>query len=216
MLAAARDLLGRDDAVAAAGDDRLLDSRERVLGQELQHADVVAGARQPPVARFKTFAQLGKRRRQTPVAVDVGVIEVGWLHAERSQIVQRVEHLFALAVRPVVQGNALAVAVDLDAINVGPNSDCGEGVPPRHAVAVLLPCDRLVLVDLADLADCGVERALWQRQGAGSFPLEAGVDGFALARNRPLPIPLATAPQVRVQLRQIADPRNGRRPLALQ
>jgi hypothetical protein len=82
-LAATRDLLGRDDAVAAAGDDRLLDPRQRVLGQQLQHADVVAGARQPSVARFKTLPQLSKRRRQAPVAVDVRVIEVGRLQAER-------------------------------------------------------------------------------------------------------------------------------------
>ncbi len=216
MLAAPGDLLGRDDAVAAAGDDRLLDPPERVLGQELQHADVVADARQPPVTRFKTLAQLGKRRRQTPVAIDVGVIEVGGLHAERGQIVQRIEHLFALAVRSFVLGDALAVAADLDAIDVGPHRDRGEGMPPRHAVAVLLPGDRLVLVDLADLAHRRVERALRQRQGACSFPCEAGADGFALTRNRPLPIPLAAVAQVDVQIRQIVRLRDGRRPLALQ
>ena len=82
-LTAPGNAFGGNDAVAAAGGDRLLNPHERVLGQELQHADVMPGARQPPVARFKTLAQLGKRRRQAPVAVDVRVIEVGWLHAER-------------------------------------------------------------------------------------------------------------------------------------
>lgn len=82
-LAAPSDPLGRDDAVAAAILDCPLDPRQRVLGQELQHANVMPGARQPPVARFKTLAQLSKRRWQTPVAIDVSVIEVRRLHAER-------------------------------------------------------------------------------------------------------------------------------------
>ncbi len=216
LLTAPGNLFGRDDAVASAGGHRLFDPRQRVLGQELQHANVMSGARQPPVARFKALAQLGKRRRQAPVAVDVGVIEVGWLHAERGQIVQRIEHLLALLVGPLVLSHPLAVAADLHAINVRFHGDCGEGVTPRHAVAVLLPGDRLVLVDLADLAHRGVEWALRQRQGARSFTCEAGADGFALTRNHPLPVPLTAGAQVRVQLRQIAEPRNGRRPLALQ
>lgn len=187
-----------------------------MLGQELQHADVVAGARQAPVARFKTLPQLGKRRRQAPVAVDVGVIEVGRLHAERGQVMQRIEHLLTLAVGPVMLRKQPAVAADLDAIDVRPHRDRGKGVPSRHAVAVLLPGDSLVLVDLADLAHRGVERALRQRQGAGSFPLEAGADRFALPRNRSLPVSLTARAQVAVQLRQIVRSRNGRRPLALQ
>ena len=129
---------------------------------------------------------------------------------------QRIEHLLALAVGSVVLGHQLTVAADLDAIDVGPDRDRGEGMPPRDAVAVLLPGDRLVLVDLADLAHRGVERAPGQRQGAGPLVGEAGADCFALARNRPLPVPLATPKQVRVELRQIVHSRNRRRPLALQ
>ncbi len=124
------------------------------------------------MAHFKTLPQLGKRRRQAPVAVDVRVIEVSWLHAERRQVVQRIKHLLALAVGPVALGDSLAVAADLDAIDVRPHRDRGEGMPPRHAVAVLLPSHRLVLVDLAELAHRGVERALRQRQSPGPLLLE--------------------------------------------
>lgn len=187
-----------------------------MLCQQLQHADELPGARQRAVACFKTLPQLGKRRRQTPIAVDVGVIEIGWLHCQRGQVVQRIEHLLALAVGSLVLGNPLAVADDFDAIDVCFYRDRGERMPPRHAVTILLPGDRLVLVDLADLAHGGFERALGQRQGAGPLCGEACADRFDLTRNRPLSIPLAALKQVGIQLSQIFRLRNGCRPLALQ
>ena len=174
------------------------------------------GPRQRPVPCFKTFAQLGKRRRQTPVAIEVGVIEIGWLHSQRVQVVQRIEHLLALAVGPLVLGNPLAVADDLDAIDVRFYRDRGEGVPPRHTITILLPSDRLILVNLADLAHGGFERALGQRQGTGPLCREACADRFTLTRNRPLPISQATFEQIGIQLSQIFDLRDGRSPLAFQ
>jgi len=45
LLAAPGNSLGRDDTVTAAGLDRLFHARERVLRQELQHADKLSGAR---------------------------------------------------------------------------------------------------------------------------------------------------------------------------
>ena len=168
-LAAHGNSFGRDDAVATAGLDGLLNASQRMVCQQLQHANVMSGARQRPVACFKMLAQLGKRRRQTPVAVDVGVIEIGWLHSQRGQVVQRIEHLLALAVGPLVSGNPLAVADDFDAIDVGFYRDRGERMPPRHTVTILLPGHRLVLVDLADLAHGGFERALGKRQGTGQL-----------------------------------------------
>jgi len=168
-LAAHGNSFGRDDAVATAGLDGLEYPMERVLCQELQHANELPGARQRTVTRFKSLTQLGKRRRQTPIAVDVGVIEIGWLHSQRGQVVQRIEHLFALAVGPLVLGNPLAVADDFDAIDVGFYRDRGERMPTRHTVTILLPSDRLILVDLADLAHGGFERALGKRQGTGQL-----------------------------------------------
>jgi hypothetical protein len=125
------------------------------------------GARQRPVACFKTLAQLSKFRRQAPIAVDVGVIEIGWLHSQRGQVVQRIEHLLALTIGPLMLGNPHCVANDFDVIDVRFYRDRGEGVPSRHAVTILLPGDRLILVDLADLAHDGFERTLGQRQSAG-------------------------------------------------
>ena len=174
------------------------------------------GPRQRPVPCFKTFAQLAKRRRQTPVAIDVGVIEIGWLHSQRGQVVQRIEHLLALAVGPLMLGNPHSVANNLDAIDIRFYRDRGEGVPPRHTVTILLPSDRLILVDLADLAHGGFERALGQRQGTGPLCREACADRFTLTRNRPLPISQATFEQIGIQLSQILDLRDGRRPLAFQ
>ena len=113
-------------------------------------------------------------------------------------------------------GNPHSVADDFDAIDVRFYRDGGEGVPPRYAITVLLPGDRLILVDLADLAHGGVERSLGQRQGTGPFEREACADRFTLARNRPLSIPLTALKQVCIQLRQILHLRHRCRPLALQ
>jgi hypothetical protein len=216
LLAARGDSLGGDDAIATTGLDGLFDPSERVLCQQLQHANKVPSARQRPVAFFKTLAQLSKRRRQTPVAVDVSVIEIGWLHSQRRQVVQRVECLLALAVGALVLGNLHSVADDFDAIDVRFYRDGGEGVPPRHTVTVLLPGDRLILVDLADLAYSGFECSLGQRQCAGPLCREAYADRFALACDRPQQVAPATLEQIGIQLSQIIDPGDGRRPLTLQ
>lgn len=187
-----------------------------MLGQQLQHADEVPGARQRAVACFKTLAQLGKHRRQTPVTVDSRVIQIGWLHSQRGQVMQRIEHLLALTIGPLVLGNPHSVADDFDALDIRFYRDRGEGVPPRHTVTILLPSDRLVLVDLADFAHRGFERALGQRQSAGPLGCEACADRFALTGDRPLQVSLAAFEQIGIQRSQIFYLRNGRRPLALQ
>lgn len=142
-----------DDTFAAAGSNCLLDSLEWMFGQELQHANKMPDARQRTMSRFEVFPQLGKRRRQSPVAIDGGMIEIGGLHAERCQVMQWIEHLLALAIGAFMPGEEHAVAHDLDAIEESFHHHRGERLPPRHAVAILLPSDRLVLVDLADFAD---------------------------------------------------------------
>ena len=216
LLAAPRNAFGRDDAFAAAGLDGLKNPNQRMLSQQLQHANKMPSARQRTVTRYKTFTQLRKRRRQTPVAVDGRVIEIGWLEPERGQIVQRIEHLFALAIRAIVPGHEHSVADDFDAIDVGFYGDRGEGMPPRHAVAILLPGDCLVFVDLTDFADRGFERAMRQRQGAGPLSGEACANRFTLAGNRSLAVALATIEQVGIQLCQILHSWDGRRPPALE
>jgi hypothetical protein len=128
-----------------------------MLGQQLQHTDKMPGPRQRPVACFEMFAQLGKRRRQAPVAIDIGVIEIGWLQPQRGQVMQRIEHLLALTIGALVLSNPHSVADDFDPIDVRFHRDRGEGVPPRHTVTVLLPGDCLVLVDLANLAHGRIE-----------------------------------------------------------
>src|SRR5690606_20607765 len=129
-LAASGNALGCDDAVATAGLDRLLNPSQRMLCQQLQHADELPGAGPRAVAYFKMLAQLGKRRRQTSVAINVGVIKIGWLDSQRGQVVQRIQHLLALTVRPLVLGNPHSVADDFDTIDVGFYRDRRERMPP--------------------------------------------------------------------------------------
>jgi hypothetical protein len=54
--------------------DRLLDTPDRVAGQQLQHADVLPSAGRGTVSLFQCFMQKGELRRQASIAVDVGVV----------------------------------------------------------------------------------------------------------------------------------------------
>lgn len=137
------------------------------------------------MSRFKMFAQLGEGRWQTPVAVDRCVIQVSRLPSERRQVVQRIQHLLALAIGPLVPGHEHAIADDFDAIDVGFYCDRGESVPPGHAVAILLPGNRLVLIDVTDFTHGGFKRTRWQRQGSAPLQRQACSDRFTLARDCP-------------------------------
>lgn len=77
------DAFWRKHSFASTGLDGSLDALQRMFGQQLQHADVMASAGMPTVAKLKVIAQLAKRRRKAPIAIDVRVIEVGRLTIER-------------------------------------------------------------------------------------------------------------------------------------
>ena len=74
---AANDAIG----IGAIGTSQLLNRRlhpgGRMLGQELQHADVLPHARAGAVPLFQALAQLAKHRRQLPIAVHIRMIQSG-------------------------------------------------------------------------------------------------------------------------------------------
>ncbi|MEX2308382.1 MAG: right-handed parallel beta-helix repeat-containing protein [Pirellulales bacterium] len=78
---------------------------------------------------FETLAQLSKRRRQTPVAIHGRVIEIGWLHSKRGQVVQRIEHLLALSIGALMLGNQHLEVVTVTSSTISGNSaDNGGGI----------------------------------------------------------------------------------------
>ncbi len=213
MLCALGDSLRGDDPVTATRPNGPLHALQRMHGQQLQYSNVMPCARESAVPRFKMLPQLTEHRRQTPIVVNVRVIQIRRFPAEHGQIMQGIEHLFPLAVAPLVLGNGLAIAHHVKSVHVGFYRHRLEGMSTGNTVAILLPGHRLVLVDFADLAHGRLKRVLRQRQCASLVLAKTLADGFALAGDRSLPILLTASPQKEIQFGQIFDPRNGRRPL---
>lgn len=69
------DHLGIESIEALAVLQRLLHARSRVLRQQLQDAHVVPPTRQGAVPCFQTLTQILENRRQTPLAIDIGMIQ---------------------------------------------------------------------------------------------------------------------------------------------
>jgi hypothetical protein len=150
------------EAARAAELDGPLHALDRVLCQQLQHADILPRSRAAAVLPFEVGTQLGEHGRQFPVPVDVGVIERRRLPLQRHQIVQRVEHLLALGVRAHVPGNDLAAGYDRDLSDVALDRHRLERERPRHAVVVRVEADGLVLVHRGRLGHARVESPLGQ------------------------------------------------------
>ena len=108
-----------------------------------------------------------------------------------------------------------AVANDLDSIDVRLDGHRLKGVSARHAVTILIPGRRLVLVDLADFAYLRVERAIGQMERMLFLHCETLADRCASAGHRPLQVFAAAGAQVGVELVQISNAGNRRRPASL-
>lgn len=155
----------RDHRVTPTIRDRFAHALDRMLAQQLQHTNVLARPRQPAMTLFQLASQPTEIGGQLPRAVDRRVVQAGRLALEHCQVMQGVEHLLATVVRSFVLGNHLSLGHHHDAIHIGFHRHRGKRITPRHAVAILLPGHRLVLVDLAGLFDGCIEAARWKRQG---------------------------------------------------
>jgi hypothetical protein len=134
-----------------------------VMSEQLQHADVLAGAGALSEPGFEVTAEIGEYCRELPVAVDRCMVERGRLAFQNNQKMQRIEHFFAVTVAPCVRGNNLAVGHDLDVIDVALHGHRTERPPPRHTITVAVERRRLVFVYLAGLEHTGVERTRGNR-----------------------------------------------------
>jgi hypothetical protein len=101
--------------------------------------------------------QLTEDGRQVPAAEDVGVIERCRPALQRRQVVLRIKDLFVLRVRAGMRGNHLAAEHHVDAPDVGFDRHSLKGGTARHAIAVVVEADHLVLVGLGRLDQARVE-----------------------------------------------------------
>jgi hypothetical protein len=131
--------------------DGAVDLGHGVLGQALQHADVLPRPTRGAVLCFEVLPQLAENDGQLPAAVHVGVIERRRLAAQADQVMERIEDLLALAVTAWMAGDALAFGHDLNMFDVRLDRHLAEGKSTRHAVVVVIEADRLILVHLAGL-----------------------------------------------------------------
>jgi hypothetical protein len=137
--------------------DGAFDLGHGVLGQALQHADVLPRPARGAVLCFQVLPQLAENGRQLPAAIDVGVIERCRLAAQADQVMERIEDLLALAVTARMAGDALALGHDLNMFDVRLDRHLAKGVTTRHAVVVVIEADRLILVHLARLLDVWIK-----------------------------------------------------------
>jgi hypothetical protein len=146
--------------------------------------DAAAGA----VLFFQGFTQFTEHHWQVPAAKDVGVIERCRSMLQRSQVMLRVEDLLVLAIATGMHGDHLAALDHGHAIDRGFHRDDLEGRGSRHAVAIGVEADHLILVGLGRLHDAGIEGAFGKTQGLRSLLGKALTDRLGLAGLRSLSI----------------------------
>jgi hypothetical protein len=81
---------------------------------------------------------------------------------QRAQIVQRIEDLLMPPVTARMRGDHLTAEDDVDALDIQLDGNGLESGAARHAVAVVVAADHLVLVHLGRLHHAGVE-GIWRQ-----------------------------------------------------
>jgi len=129
--------------------------------------------------------------------------------------VQRVKHLAARLVASWMTGDDAIALNDIHPIRVAFHSDRLEGVDPRHAVADVVESGQLILVDLGRLRYARIEGVARRRLGLVAISREQFADGVFRSVADTFAIRQTTFQQIRVQLVEILDLGDGRRPTTL-
>jgi uncharacterized Zn-binding protein involved in type VI secretion len=195
--------------------DALLHTLRRMLRQELQDPDELAGACGRTVAFFQVGPEFGEDRRELPTAVYRGMVQGGRAPLETVQIVQRIENFLMALITAWVLGHDALVCQHRHVSDVALHRHDAKCVSVRHTVAVIVEAHSLVLVNLGWSSDARVERTLRQWQRLRTLVFEALPNGFFLAGYLALTILQTAFAQVTVQLGQIGDARHRRGPAAL-
>ena len=143
--------------------DGLRHERHGMLGEQLQHTDILTDSATGSVPIFQPCSQLAERRREFPLAVDVRVIQSGRASGKRHQIMQRIKNLVTRFIAANMCGHDLIVMDDVNAIDVAFHRHGLESHRSRNAVRHVVEPGELILVDFRRLSDAGVEAMLRQR-----------------------------------------------------
>jgi hypothetical protein len=137
--------------------DRPLHDFQRLLREQLHHANVVLDAPARTMLLLQSGTQLAKQRRQLPVAEDVGMVQRRRLTLQHLQIVLRIETLLVVTIRTRMPGDHLAAGHHRDVVYIALDGDGLKRGRPRHTVAVLVEAHGLILVHLGWLEDARIE-----------------------------------------------------------
>jgi hypothetical protein len=130
---------------------------ERMVMQQVQDADILLDATSGTMLTLQITAEVVEDRRQLPVPKDIGMIQRRRSALQRVQVMTRVEDLLLLAVTTRVRSDHLATLHDVQSCDVGFDRHGLEGGGTRHAVAVGVVADHLILVRLGRLHHAGIE-----------------------------------------------------------
>src|SRR5689334_1301549 len=144
------------------------------------------------------------------------MIQRGGPAAQGGQIVQRVEHVLVAAVAAGMPRYHLSTLDDLNTVDVALDRHRSVGAATRHAVAIAVEMNRLVLVHLRRLADAGIEAVRRQRQSLGLVTGKALTDRLAVTGDGARCLVPTTLMQIGIEYRQVGHTRNRCSPLPLQ
>jgi len=142
--------------------DGRLHSLHRMRRQQLQDTHVLTHAGASPMPIFQTLPQLQKYSGKLPFAVHVGMVKSCRATLQCRQIMQRIKHLIAGLIAPLVRGHDRVPMNNLDAINVRLHRDRLKSTVPRNAVTHIVKLSELVLVDLRIPPEARIESILRQ------------------------------------------------------
>jgi hypothetical protein len=199
-----------------AGLDGSLHFVDGMLLQQLQDAGIVLDAAAGPVLFFQRRAQFAENGRQVPAPEDVGMVQRRRPPLQRLQVMLRIEDLLVFPVRPRVRSDHLAAQHQIDPVDVRLDRHRLEGRRPRHAVAVVVETDCLVLVSSRRLQDAGIEARFDQGQGCGRIAGEPLADRLGLAGLDTVTLALTAGAQVNIQGGQVCHPGHRCGPITLQ
>ncbi len=210
------DMIGVDRRLLAALADGLFDHLHGVFGQQLQDAYVLPGSGRETLTLLEVRPQLFEAGGQLPAVEHEGMIQRRRPATEDRQVVLGLDDPFAPGVTAWVTGDHAGVGCHFDPIHIRLDRHRLEGPAPRNAVAVRIEPHRLVLVHLGRLRHEWIEGVSREGQSPSLILLEQLADGLRLARHRVVPLGQGARSQIRVQLGQVLQAWNGRRPIPLE
>ena len=152
-------------------------TRQRMLGQQPEDANVLPHAGHRAMPHLQPGAQFVKDRRQLPLAIHVRVVQSRRPAGQRDQIMHRIKDLIAGVVAATMSGHDRFAIDNLDPVDIRLDGHGAKGDVTRDAVAHFVESHELILVDLRRFANAGVKTRFRQARCVLFLPRESFGNG---------------------------------------